>query len=71
MPACSTRPTSSRAPDLRPIEIPEGAAVAVMLAAGVATAANDRARAAARVEALTAPATVAIMRAAGFGPVPG
>jgi molybdate transport system substrate-binding protein len=62
---------AARAPALRAIEIPAAAAVAVTLVAAVTTATSDRARALAWVEALAAaPATLAILRAAGFGPPP-
>jgi molybdate transport system substrate-binding protein len=61
---------AARAPRLRAIEVPAGAEVAVTLVACVTTAAHDPERAAAWVAGLAAPATQAIMRAAGFGPAP-
>jgi molybdate transport system substrate-binding protein len=61
---------AARAPRLRAIEVPQGAAVAVTLVACATAAARDHERAAAWVEGLTAPPALAVLRAAGFGPAP-
>jgi molybdate transport system substrate-binding protein len=61
---------AARAPRLRAIEIPAEAQVAVTLVACVTTSASDPQRAAAWVGGLVNPSTHAILRTAGFGPVP-
>ncbi len=61
---------AARSPRLRAIEPPPGADVAVTYVACATTSTPDRKRAAAWVEALAGPATVAIMRDAEFGPAP-
>jgi len=59
---------AARPGELRVIALPAGAAVQVTCVACVVAASAQPAAAAAWVERLTAPATQAIMRRAGFGP---
>jgi molybdate transport system substrate-binding protein len=61
---------AARAPRLRAVEIPQAARVAVTLVACATASSADPARAAAWVAALAAPAAQAVLRGAGFGPVP-
>jgi molybdate transport system substrate-binding protein len=59
---------AARSGRLRAIDLPAGAQVAATYVACATTSTTCAARATAWVEALAAPATVAIMRLAGFGP---
>lgn len=61
---------AARSSQLRAIELPSRAQVAVTYAACVTTSTPEPARAEAWLDELGAPAAVAIMRDAGFGPAP-
>jgi molybdate transport system substrate-binding protein len=61
---------AARSPRLRAIEVPAEAQVTVTVVACATTAARDPRRAAAWVQRLAAPSTLAVMRNAGFRPAP-